>query len=389
MALWTPYDHSVLPALDLDAADGASTTTIASTGQWSDLSGNDFHAQQATADKRPTVSAALNGLDVLDFDGGDHMITPTVFEAASDVTIFLVHKAASISATGDALFALQNGLDSTNGYFRALARSDLSNSFQSLFTTDSGVGGATGQAPSFNYTIDTWRVSCHYRAATVAGLSFNGDDAVEVAATGQCNFADAKGIVGCYFSETYAFNGSLARILVVPGILSAADQQKFYGYLHHRYGLAGLLPTEHPYKSAPPETQDAVGNVVALPMLISGEAVNPIVAAGNIVHAAPLISGKVWNVGLGNVAAPKMIIAGEAENPVVCAGRIFMLPKVSGEAYNPVFSTGNIAMKRPHISGTAANNELATCDVSALGKIWGRADNPKAFEVIRYNRFVQ
>ena len=389
MALWTPYDYEVLPVLDLDASVAASTATIATNGQWLDQSPEELHAVQATSTAKPSVLVAnLNDLDVLNFDGGDYMITPNIFNAASDVTIFIVHKATSIGATGDAAFGLQNGLNATNGFFHALARSDIATKYRSFFAADGDAAGALSISPPANFVINEWRVSCHYRSATVRGFGFDGT-VTEQAAVGQCNFSNAKGIVGCYRQATYAWNGPIARILVIPAILPTNAIEKYFGCLHHRYGLASLLPVDHVYKTAPPEVLDAVGGVVAPPMLISGTAVNPVVAVGNIVHSAPSISGKVWNVGLGDVTAPKMLLSGEATNPIVSKGAISMSPKVSGSAYNPVSSSGGVVMGCPKISGMAVNNKIATGGLSILGKVWGTASNPKELEIIRFKRLAQ
>ena len=48
--------------------------------------------------------------------------------------------------------------------------------------------------------------------------------------------------------------GDIAEILVGGATLSTEDRQKIEGYLAHRYGLEGNLPSDHPYKSAAPTT---------------------------------------------------------------------------------------------------------------------------------------
>jgi len=46
--------------------------------------------------------------------------------------------------------------------------------------------------------------------------------------------------------------GLLGEIIVVNSALSDSDRQKLEGYLAHKWGMAGALPSGHPYKSAPP-----------------------------------------------------------------------------------------------------------------------------------------
>jgi hypothetical protein len=260
MALWTP--SQITTALWLDASDNSTITLNGSTvSQWNDKSGNDRHAVQATAGQQPTLTAAgLNGLDVLTMDGGDHMITSNVFTSASDVTVFLVHKATTIDSTGNAVFALQNGLDNSNGYLHCLARSDISNHFRSFFTTDSAGSNATNQAPPTDFTTGVWRVTEHSRSATAARFGISGVVS-EISASGQCNFTSAKGIIGCYFSLNYEWIGQIAFVMVVPSYLGTEDRQICEGYIHWHFGLQGNLAADHPYKSAAPTTNKVSGTV--------------------------------------------------------------------------------------------------------------------------------
>lgn len=250
MALWTPAEDTVALWLRSDDND-----TVA--GQWSDKSGNNRHAVQATSTKKPTITAAgLNDMAVMTLDGGDYMITPNIFTAASDVTVFIVHKATTIDSVGNGLFALQNGLNNTNGYLQCQVRSSFTNKFRSLFTTDSNSAGISNQAPSAEFTTNAWRVTSHARSATAASFGINGVIA-EIAATGQCNFANAKGIVGCYYSEGYEWFGQIAEIIVIPRYLSEADRKQYEGYIHWFWGLQANLPADHPYKAAAPTIPDA------------------------------------------------------------------------------------------------------------------------------------
>jgi hypothetical protein len=46
--------------------------------------------------------------------------------------------------------------------------------------------------------------------------------------------------------------GSTCEIIAFDSTLAALDREKLEGYLAHKWGFAGSLPTDHPYKSAPP-----------------------------------------------------------------------------------------------------------------------------------------
>ena len=53
-------------------------------------------------------------------------------------------------------------------------------------------------------------------------------------------------------SPTLWFNGTIARIFIINGVLAQADREKLEGYCAHTYGLTSLLPGAHPYKTVAP-----------------------------------------------------------------------------------------------------------------------------------------
>lgn len=53
-------------------------------------------------------------------------------------------------------------------------------------------------------------------------------------------------------SASSFFNGVIADVIVINGLLSTADRQRLEGYLAWRYALQANLPTTHPYRWAPP-----------------------------------------------------------------------------------------------------------------------------------------
>ena len=49
-----------------------------------------------------------------------------------------------------------------------------------------------------------------------------------------------------------AFDGEIAEVLCYQGDVGVTDRQKIEGYLAHKYGIAGNLPSNHPYKNIVP-----------------------------------------------------------------------------------------------------------------------------------------
>ena len=55
------------------------------------------------------------------------------------------------------------------------------------------------------------------------------------------------GLVGSYYS-----NISVSEVLAIYSAVSTSTRQMIEGYLAHKWGLQGSLPSNHPHKAAPP-----------------------------------------------------------------------------------------------------------------------------------------
>lgn len=126
-----------VPSLEL-WLDANDTSTITESGgsvsQWSDKSGNGNHATQGTGSAQPTTSTrAINGLNALDFDGGDSLLISSIdftdFAAFPELTIVAVLESDSVTgltnildqrsgSTG--LLIRRNGADFEAGYFNTV-----------------------------------------------------------------------------------------------------------------------------------------------------------------------------------------------------------------------------------------------------------------------------
>lgn len=278
MSLWTPAE--ITTALWLDASDASTITISTGVSEWRDKSGNSRHGVQSSGSAQPAVIAAgKNGLDVLNFDSSDYLISPNVFTAASDVSVFVVCSADVIPSTSRGVMALADSLNSTNGFFHCSVR-PVTNNFFSFFSTDSVNANSTRLNPSSLVSAGSYFVSVHQRTATLAGLGTNGVYA-EVAASGQCAFVNAKAVIGGCYAVTDLFDGKICEVAVLPNYANTELRQKVEGYLHWKWGLQSLLATDHPYKLAAPTT-DTVGvvNFVENPHVFTGVGTSIIPSTG-------------------------------------------------------------------------------------------------------------
>ena len=92
----------------LDAADTSTISLGVGSGvaQWDDKSGNGNHVVQSTASNQPiTGSQTINSLNVIDWDGSNHVLESagdfTALDNASSFSIFLVIEPDSVATTRD------------------------------------------------------------------------------------------------------------------------------------------------------------------------------------------------------------------------------------------------------------------------------------------------
>jgi hypothetical protein len=64
--------------------------------------------------------------------------------------------------------------------------------------------------------------------------------------------------------DSQDFDGRLAELIIVGSAVDTATRQIIEGYLAHKWGLAGSLPADHPYKSAAPTVPDSGGDAIRL-----------------------------------------------------------------------------------------------------------------------------
>jgi hypothetical protein len=250
--VWTPANDT--QSLWFKSND---LTTITKDGsnlvsQWNDKSGNSRNAT-ASGTARPTWNNSK-----MVFNNTHYMLTPNIFTTASDFSVFIVHKATTIDSNGVGVFALQNGLNSTNGYFHALYRSDITNKYRGLVTSNGTTSDMTILNPNISLQTNTDYIMGHGASASTHFISTNGTK-TSTARSINCQFSNAKGVIGGYYDTAYLHIGDISEIIVLSSLADDALREKFEGYLAWKWdgingntALVDALPSNHPYKSAPP-----------------------------------------------------------------------------------------------------------------------------------------
>lgn len=228
---WGP----LLLGSDLTAWFDASVTTSVTTAtggvsQWDDLSGNGNHATQGTSGNRP--DSVTNAIDFVAANG-DKLATTMSASSLSrcaalvikpDVTSGYSSVVGSTTVgTGCWLFGFFNGkLNVQSGYI-----ADLGN------MANSTIGTSSRSVVLCNTTDTTWRLSLN-------GTAESGTHSRTLTSGRSLGFGIANG-------SSNPYDGTMCEAIIAPS-LSTADQQRLEGYLAHKWGLLGSLPSDHPYK---------------------------------------------------------------------------------------------------------------------------------------------
>jgi len=232
-ALWTPAE--ITTRVWYDAAD-ASTITASSgdVSAWADKSGNGNTLTQATTSRPATTGAyTINGLNVLTFDNS----SGSVYQALGNSTDFSAQQYFAVAQYTSLTSNRPTIIGDTNATNYALQLED-----DNTDGVPSGINGGTfymnGSATSNENATLLANPTLVRRDWSVATWSINaGADRTQ---------------------NSRSHNGYIAEIVVFETALEEDVENMVEGYLAWKWGLQGLLPGDHPYKSAAPMIEGPV-----------------------------------------------------------------------------------------------------------------------------------
>jgi VCBS repeat-containing protein len=254
--LWTPAEITGAVWVDADAAtlDGTAVTTL------TDKNGGTITATQGTPIHRPTlVTDALNGQPVVQFDGNDWLSFGTVLGKPANFTVFVVGMFASMGAKTN-MCGSGNSTGASATYWGDIGVGRTANDGKIEYLFSDGTNYSFGRSTSAVITSGNWFLCC--RRYT------NGQDRVvdrvngtpqpvtkndgTATSNGGTAFEYSLGRGGEWNGQYFTNGSRLKGFVCVPSAISDADAARLEGYYAHLCGLASLLPSGHPYKSAPP-----------------------------------------------------------------------------------------------------------------------------------------
>lgn len=223
--LWAWYDAS-------DA--GSITASSGAVSQWNDLSGNGRHVTQSTAGAKPTTGTrTLGGLNVLDFDGGDHLNLSTISFATGAWTMFIVcgSDTTTLNMGFCSLYtAGANDYDTNN----AFAVEASNNSFQMAQTQNSAGAQFAGSGAT---PIGTWSVR-KGTASNECDIKAPSGSSSSTATNASSGTATGGIIIGSRYttSPSNGLDGPIAEIRLYSARLSDTDRDTIRTALISKWG---------------------------------------------------------------------------------------------------------------------------------------------------------
>lgn len=210
----------------LDASDSSTRTIVTGVSQLDDKTGNGNHVSQAdTADQPAVISAAQNGLDVLEFDGVDGCLFRTTFTGGQITmphTLFLV--VDTLGSSG--IITLTDG--GSNGFRSSLFVATATN----FYTQFAGGSQATMTA-----AVTGWTLMRMVQNFTANELWRNGTRIDVGAGSVGVNTMNGLHIASRYGGTANNANMRFAELIQYDGLLSAGNIAAVESHLTTKWGL--------------------------------------------------------------------------------------------------------------------------------------------------------
>lgn len=242
---WTPEDYEGGLGHWYDASDSATLTLSGAivTG-WADKSGNGHHLTQETEARRGTLTAetaAFNDLPTIAFPSAGGMLSASKESFHNTGWLTDSTNAGMRYGTTGARGPLGWSLP-TNAILVARFPEGTLTAGNVLFRRN----GATYSPNGTEGTVNSAGAGTAIMVGRVK--SYGQDIAFGRILDGATGFTIGNQQPGWDRTANIDF----AEIITLPGELGLEDIERFEGYLAHKWGLAGELPSAHPYRDTPP-----------------------------------------------------------------------------------------------------------------------------------------
>jgi hypothetical protein len=196
----------------------------ASTGTWSDKSGNARDFSQGTVGNRPIFSAVTqNGRAILEFDGSNDQ---------------LIHSSNFLQVANCTLFAAFRRLSGTYGGVISSANNSDTSPAILIDTNRGGVRGFMNVAYAAVSAVDVFNITSATVTNGTAVMFTNGSEISTSAASSNLDTSGTTTAIGSYrTTQANYLNGYIGEIIVYTQVLNASKRQTVERYLGKKWGI--------------------------------------------------------------------------------------------------------------------------------------------------------
>ena len=263
---WDPSD-SVTTSFHIDAADTSSYSLSGSNvSSITDKAGN----FSITVNGTPTrVSSALNSLNVWDFSGSSEDFTTSDEQNVTDgsgnhwaIGVFL---ADTVNDTQDSFYSFENNTVSSGSKKDYAVSAGNSSAFNGELDLDglssNRISSTIGNLQAFDsaVTLDAFHIvgTIFNKTGNQISTRVDGADAFTPVNDYDRGINQKQDVRIMRNRANERLDGRVAEFFVVgalPGTggTDITEFQKAEGYLAHKWGLTGNLPSDHPFKNVSP-----------------------------------------------------------------------------------------------------------------------------------------
>ena len=215
-----------------------------------DKSGNNIHANSVGSGFCALQTNQIGGLSALKFTSGANQ----GFQLSTSTnanTVVAVGKATNSTLNNQ--FTGASVISGSSGALGGLYCKFYDGGNTEYFRPVDGDPVSAG--PKIAMAINTNIIYAGYYTSTTQGLRINGGSDTTVSISGTHKTIVNNYIGAIEWNRTMYYSsveGVISEIMYFNRALSTSELQTLEGYLAHKYSLASSLPSNHPYKLAPP-----------------------------------------------------------------------------------------------------------------------------------------